>query len=106
MTCASQTRLKQEWVINNLRFIRFIVGVRTVRDQGLHPVHPCDDLDFALNLQCLSQGVHSHTFARVYAVIVTLSARDSDDVSAKNIHVLIIFPLLTSTFHQEPLIKY
>lgn len=36
--------------------MRFIVGVRALRDQGLHAEHPYDDLDFALNLQCLSQG--------------------------------------------------
>ncbi len=30
--------------------------MRALRDQGLHAEHPYDDLDFALNLQCLSQG--------------------------------------------------
>lgn len=35
--------------------MRFIVGVRALRDQGLHAERPYDDLDFALNLQCLSQ---------------------------------------------------
>lgn len=88
--------------------------MRTVRDQGLHSVRPYDDLDFPLNLQCLSESASgardrppfTHTLARVYAVIVTLSARDSNDVSAKNIRALIIFPPLTSAFRQEALNKY
>jgi len=53
------------------KIVCYIVGVRSVRGQGLISVHPHDDLDFSLNLQCLCQGArgardrpaftHTHT---------------------------------------------
>jgi len=114
MTCTSK---KEEKKGTCNKIVCYIVGVRSVRGQGLISVHPHDDLDLFKLTVPLSRSergarptgvhTHTHTFARVYAVIVTLSgARDSDDVPAKNIRAVIIFPPLTSAFHQEALSKF